>query len=743
MAVNKIDPKVIFASEAPAQDTPAVFTNRTVGWGETRKNGGRPTIKQMNAEQQSTDLKILWLNENAVTPYDPTIDYPLDAVTIKDGIFKIFNGSVWEVFLDKTDIGLGNVDNTSDLNKPISTTTQTALDLKADKVFVDNALSLQQEINDRGGATWYSKSGGYNLNDRVILGNGDIVQSNIANNTVDPNVNMANWVFSSSGLNRTQKDINNDWVNVRNYGAVGDSTLHTVEEWTVVGSSIYYPDLAAIQVDYPFVSSLSDSVDWAGIQRALNTGKHVLGPFGNYKLGGESLFYKTDGQQVLNLGSVNIDASLGKPCIHIGASDKAGTPKLTWRGRFNGTDFYGTGTRAVGSAGVNLVSCSQIEFNFRATGFHEGMSITGACYANTFNTLTLVQNTYGIGDRTSIADLQGSVFLGGRIEQNKLEGVKFASVNTKFIGTVIEGNGLWDGGDGSTPEVTILGSSASGAVTFDACYMESLNGKSAGGIIGISPLANRYVFINGGEYFGGVTNKTTIVVVDIKANTSASMGVNISGAYVSDVKNYARGVISGDSRVSVVNCMPKEPLTVWTDVTVGTGLPLIQQFDREYWYTNQNIRVKQVTATGPITGSSLVVTDTATCKYTISTDANIGRTEFNNYFQSRQLIQMVVSASPIVAQASEIPTGLNYLLEVKAIGRAGSSNSHVFKASLLINNPSGTPTIAWQSIDSNSKAGQTLNFSFDGSNNLIVNSSAGDSLNGYLYRFFKNRYMQS
>ena len=104
---------------------------------------------------------------------------------------------------------------------------------------------------------------------------------------------------------------------------------------------------------------------------------------------------------------------------------------------------------------------------------------------------------------------------------------------------------------------------------------------------------------------------------------------------------------------------------------------------------------------------------------------------------------MVVSASPIVAQASEIPTGLNYLLEVKAIGRAGSSNSHVFKASLLINNPSGTPTIAWQSIDSNSKAGQTLNFSFDGSNNLIVNSSAGDSLNGYLYRFFKNRYMQS
>ena len=84
MAVNKIDPKTIFASEAPTQDTPAVFTNKTVGWGESRKNGGRPTIKQMNALQQETDLKILWLNENAVTPYDATIDYPNNAVVVKD-----------------------------------------------------------------------------------------------------------------------------------------------------------------------------------------------------------------------------------------------------------------------------------------------------------------------------------------------------------------------------------------------------------------------------------------------------------------------------------------------------------------------------------------------------------------------------------------------------------------------------------------------------------------------------------
>ena len=149
MAVNKLDPKIIFASEAPAQDVPAVFTNKTVGWGESRKNGGRPTIKQSNALQQETDLKILWLNENAVTPYDAAIDYPVNAVTLKDGTFKIFNGTSWSNFLDKSSVGLSNVDDTSDLNKPISTAVKTKLD------YIDKngaALPYNPTLTYEGGA---------------------------------------------------------------------------------------------------------------------------------------------------------------------------------------------------------------------------------------------------------------------------------------------------------------------------------------------------------------------------------------------------------------------------------------------------------------------------------------------------------------------------------------------------------------------------------------------------------------
>ena len=50
------------------------------------------------------------------------------------GAVSSVNGQVGDVVLTKSDLGLGNVDNTSDVNKPISNATQTALDLKVDKI---------------------------------------------------------------------------------------------------------------------------------------------------------------------------------------------------------------------------------------------------------------------------------------------------------------------------------------------------------------------------------------------------------------------------------------------------------------------------------------------------------------------------------------------------------------------------------------------------------------------------------
>ena len=57
----------------------------------------------------------------------------IEVVQLNGTALTITNKTV-NVSLTKSDVGLGNVDNTSDANKPVSTATQTALDNKVDKV---------------------------------------------------------------------------------------------------------------------------------------------------------------------------------------------------------------------------------------------------------------------------------------------------------------------------------------------------------------------------------------------------------------------------------------------------------------------------------------------------------------------------------------------------------------------------------------------------------------------------------
>ena len=170
MPTLKIDPKVIFASDAPAIDKPPVFSDKTKGWDVARANDGRPQIKEMNKVQQDTDLKILWLNENAVLPYDASIDYPDGAVTIKDDSFKQLSSGSWVEFLDD---------------------------------FAD------KDAVKRGIANRYDSSLTYNSGERVALTNGDIVKSTIDSNTNDPNVNMTGWVYSSLTPSNNLNDVVN------------------------------------------------------------------------------------------------------------------------------------------------------------------------------------------------------------------------------------------------------------------------------------------------------------------------------------------------------------------------------------------------------------------------------------------------------------------------------------------------------------------------------------------------------
>jgi hypothetical protein len=59
-----------------------------------------------------------------------------------------------------------------------------------------------------------------------------------------------------------------DTVTLYDFGAFGDGNLYTVAAWIIPGVKGKYPNLAAVQVDYPFVTATTDDANWAALMKA-------------------------------------------------------------------------------------------------------------------------------------------------------------------------------------------------------------------------------------------------------------------------------------------------------------------------------------------------------------------------------------------------------------------------------------------------------------------------------------------
>jgi hypothetical protein len=117
------------------------------------------------------------------------------SITFVVGDLLLYNGTVWQrspasdapvlsvngqtgvVVLTKSDVGLSNVDNTSDLNKPISTATQTALNGKANTVHTHALTDLTQSSATNGqvptwnGTSWVAATPATVITDHTLLTN--------------------------------------------------------------------------------------------------------------------------------------------------------------------------------------------------------------------------------------------------------------------------------------------------------------------------------------------------------------------------------------------------------------------------------------------------------------------------------------------------------------------------------------------------------------------------------------------
>lgn len=149
--VTKNDVTQIFAIQAPEVDLPPTFANYPRGWDTARSNNGKPTIKQFNYIQQRTDQNVLWIHQNgAALPYDAAMEYAENAHVVKDGELQKKQGASW---VSATNKGY-NLD-------------------------------------------YFVAGKSYPLHAEIMLENGDIVKSTVANNTTDPNFDMTGWINTS------------------------------------------------------------------------------------------------------------------------------------------------------------------------------------------------------------------------------------------------------------------------------------------------------------------------------------------------------------------------------------------------------------------------------------------------------------------------------------------------------------------------------------------------------------------
>lgn len=112
----------------------------------------------------------------------------------------------------------------------------------------------QQEINDLTGAPYRVKAGGYNIGERVVLTNGDIVKSTINGNTNDPNVDMTGW--QSTSQETIFVDNKDDGISVATDLPDGSTVIvKTDESVTLKGSLVAYTVISGLLTTPVYLSS--------------------------------------------------------------------------------------------------------------------------------------------------------------------------------------------------------------------------------------------------------------------------------------------------------------------------------------------------------------------------------------------------------------------------------------------------------------------------------------------------------
>ncbi len=341
------------------------------------------------------------------------VKFPFEAVSS-------VNTKTGAVVLDKTDIGLSNVDNTSDLAKPISTDTQNALDLKQDElVGVNGSLFYQSSpgvIDPIPGWAVKADSGGL----QTIL---DYEPNAIAANT-QINVHVVNvnplqdspdeavtGIFNSVNLDTTSSGFNvgtsgrvvtmqNNYVNHQGTGDIGEVVIF--DNNFAIGNGVDPISAKGVSYAYGFGSissgvTVSGAIQGYGFQPNINSAATMT-----------TAAYVNAFYDYANFTGVDMEATY----TSFASGPTVGSMATgTWFTSFNISPNIGTFNGTSGYVGVALSG----NFGTFGTGNYTGININP--------NVTLADNSTGIrvdmsnvtGTNVRAMDITGDVSINGAL----------------------------------------------------------------------------------------------------------------------------------------------------------------------------------------------------------------------------------------------------------------------------------------------------------------------------------------
>lgn len=200
---------------------------------------------------------------------------------------------------------------------------------------------------------------------------------------------------AASAYARTAISKLRDTVNIMDFGAIGDGANHPLSE--------RFSSVAMAQVYYPFVTDLTDEIDWAATQAAVNAGVVIFASSDKIFVINRTVFQNTNGGARAMLGANGYRKTQfkfragvsGIPMFHFGNNNGHGSYRLCWLNIFindpNGLAAGNTGviaqecgnshisnTFSLGLAiGVHLVSSTDVLIEGRNEFISCGLGING------------------------------------------------------------------------------------------------------------------------------------------------------------------------------------------------------------------------------------------------------------------------------------------------------------------------------------------------------------------------------